>query len=61
MERAKADKRLAAVLKHKMPADFIGQRELVLNRVDIDAAGFNATRHGGQDHFLNKGDRLRSK
>jgi hypothetical protein len=44
-----------------MPADFIGQRELVLNRVDIDAAGFNATRHGGQDHFLNKGDRLRSK
>ena len=61
VERAKADQRCPAALQREMTAHLIGQRELVLDRVDIDAAGFNATRHGGKDYFLNKGDRLRSK
>src|SRR5690606_30936533 len=39
-------------LEGNVLADGLGQRILVLDRLDIDAAGFNATRHGGQDHSL---------
>ena len=53
MEGAKADQRCAAALQREMTAHLVGQRELVLDRVNVDAAGFNTTRHGGQDHFLN--------
>ena len=52
---AQANQRCAAAPQRQVPTHFVGQRELVLDRVDIDAAGFNTTRHGGQDHFLNLG------
>ena len=51
VEGTKADQRCPAAFQRKMTAHHVGQRELVLDRVDIDAAGFNTTRHGGQDHF----------
>jgi hypothetical protein len=43
---------MAPSLQHQMAADRIGQRVLILDRLDIDTAGFNTTRHDGQDHFL---------
>jgi hypothetical protein len=52
MERAQAHHGISPALQHKMPANRIGQGILILDRLDIDAAGFNTTRHDGQDHFL---------
>lgn len=51
MERAEPNELVAATLQGDMLADRLGQRKLVLDGLDIDAACFDATRHRGHSHF----------